>query len=453
MKSGMNRREFFKAASLGATFLAMPGSLLKAAPRLVRPSSGDRPNIILIMADDLGYECLGCDGGTSYKTPVLDELARTGMRFEHCYAQPLCTPSRVELMTGKYNFRNYTVFGSLDPKETTFGQVLKKSGYATYIAGKWQLYGGGAGTRPEQAGFDEYCLWQVKDRGSRYADPTVLENGTLRKDIKSKYGPDIFCDFITHFIGRHESGPFFVYYPMALTHGPFEPTPDSKEWGQEGDRAMRRTSKPRANRKFFADMVAYMDKMVGRITAKLDELGLRKNTLILFTGDNGTPRGITSKIGSATVEGGKGFTTDAGTHVPLIANWRGTIPAGKVCDDLVDFTDFFPTLAEAAGTELEPGVAIDGHSFLPQLRGEKGRPRQWIYCYYDPKMKARKWGLKIFARDKRYKLYQTGEFFDVQADPLEGRPIDASAAGPQAVAARARLQAVLDSMKKNAGRG
>ena len=448
MTLNINRRQFIKAAGLGTTFLVVPGCL-NAARHSSGPNDGRRPNIVLILADDLGHECLGCYGGTSYKTPVLDELARTGMRFEHCYSQPLCTPSRVQLMTGKYNIRNYTVFGSLDPKETTFGHILKKSGYATCIAGKWQLYGGGDGTHPAQAGFDEYCLWQVKDRGSRYADPTVLENGTLREDIKGKYGPDIFCDFVTSFIERHRSQPFFVYYPMALTHGPFEPTPDSKEWRQESA-TVRRAGKTKADKKFFADMVAYMDKIIGRIAAKLDELGLRENTLILFTGDNGTARGLASKKGSVTIEGGKGLTTDAGTHAPLVANWKGTIPAGKVCDDLVDFSDFLPTLVEAAGAKLDDGAVIDGRSFLPQLRGKKGRPREWIYCFYEPRMKAEKWGLKIFARDKKYKLYQTGELFDVQADPLEVRPLDAGSAEPQAVKARAHLQAVLDSMKKSA---
>jgi len=435
MMSAYSRRDFVKTLGLGAAALALPGRM--GISRL-HAGQNKRPNIILIMADDLGYECLGSYGSTSYKTPMLDELAGGGMRFEHCYSQPLCTPSRTQIMTGKYNSRNYTVFGSLDPKETTFAHVLKKTGYATCVAGKWQLYGGGSGTSPEQAGFDEYCLWQVKDRGSRYSDPTVLENGTLHKDIEGKYGPDIFCDFINNFIERRKSGPFFVYYPMALTHGPFEPTPECKEW---------RDGNHKANKKFFADMIAYMDKIVGRITRKLDELGLRENTLILFTGDNGTPRGITSRLGSVTIEGGKGLTTDAGMHAPLIANWKGTIPAGKICGDLVDFSDFMPTFAEAAGAELAPNLKIDGRSFLPQLRGEKGTPRDWIFCYYKPNMKKGKWGLKIFARNKKYKLYHTGELFDVQGDSVEKNPIEAGQGSPEVADARKRLEGVLDSMK------
>ncbi len=411
-------------------------------PRLLSAgeASKNRPNIILIMADDLGYECLGCNGGTSYKTPALDELARTGVRFERCYAQPLCTPSRVKIMTGKYNFRNYTVFGSLDPKEKTVAHVMQKSGYATCVAGKWQLYGGASesGTYPDKAGFDEYCLWQVKERRRRYANPTVLVNGKLHRDIEGKYGPDVFCDFITDFMERHKSKPFFVYYPMVLTHAPFEPTPDSEEW---------KTKVYRNNKKNFADMVAYMDKIIGRIIRKLDELGLRENTLLLFTGDNGTPRSIASKLADRVLEGGKGLTTDAGTHVPLVASWKGTTARGKVCDDLVDFTDFLPTLAEAVGAELPRERVVDGRSFLAQLRGEKGNPRDWVFCYYNPKTENGKWPLKIFARDKRYKLYHDGHLFDLSTDPLEENPIVPGEGGKEAAAARKRLQAVLDSMR------
>lgn len=182
-------------------------------------------------------------------------------------------------------------------------------------------------------------------------------------------------------------------------------------------------------------------------TPALDELGLHENTLVLFTSDNGTPRGITSRMGHVVAEGGKGFTTDAGTHAPLIANWKGTIPAPKVCGDLVDFSDMLPTLAEAAGAGPAPNVVIDGRSFLPQLRGQKGNPRDWIFCYYRPNMKKGKWGLKVFARDKKYKLYRQGRLFNVQADPLEKNPIEPGQCGSEAAAARKRLQAVLDSMK------
>jgi arylsulfatase A len=197
-----------------------------------------------------------------------------------------------------------------------------------------------------------------------------------------------------------------------------------------------------AEKKYYVDMVAYMDKIVGRIENRLEGLGLRENTLILFTGDNGTPKGITSVMKDGRrIKGGKGMTTDAGTHVALIANWKGTTAAGKVCGDLVDFSDFVPTLADAAGASLPKGVTIDGRSFVPQLCGEKGNPKEWIFCHYGPKHGRRK--LRRFVRDKRWKLYANGELYDLAADGLEE---SANPSGKEATAARERLQSVLDSI-------
>ncbi|MCP5112723.1 MAG: sulfatase-like hydrolase/transferase, partial [bacterium] len=351
--------------------------------------AGERPNIVLIMADDLGYETLGCYGGTSYKTPNLDRLAETGLRFTHAYSQPLCTPTRVQLMTGQYNFRNWKAFGVMDPKATTFGHILKAAGYRTCISGKWQLYSynppefwpewRGKGMRPEQSGFDEYHLWHAEhteDKGSRYPDPVILANGKYRTDTKGKYGPDLYTDYINNFMERHADEPFFVYYPMALTHGPFNPTPLSEAW-KTGDPF---ESHPR----FFGDMVEYMDLVVGRIVKKLDDLGLREKTLVIFFSDNGTPWQVTSRMGDREVKGGKGETTDAGTRVPLIVNWKGTTPEGRVLDDLIDSTDFLPTIAEAARAQIPPHLPIDGRSFLPRIHGRTGDPREWVFFHHDP---------------------------------------------------------------------
>src|SRR5438876_2276642 len=187
-----------------------------------------KPNLILILADDLGYECLGCNGSTSYKTPALDRLAADGMRFRHCYVQPLCTPTRVQLMTGQYNVRNYIQFGLLHPEAITFGNLLKQAGYATGIAGKWQLSHGFDG--PGKFGFDEYCLWQLTRRPPRYANPGLEINGKEIDYKKGEYGPDLVSDYVLDFIARKKNQPFFLYYPMMLTHPPFQPTPDSKDW-------------------------------------------------------------------------------------------------------------------------------------------------------------------------------------------------------------------------------
>lgn len=428
--SKFTRRRFLKEAGWGALSLALPSVSFQ------KKTQKRKPNIILIMADDLGYEGLSCNGSLSYKTPHLDKLAGTGVRFTHCYSQPLCTPSRVQIMTGQYNFRNYTEFGALDSEETTFGHLLKKAGYATCVVGKWQLAARnkGVGTYPDKAGFDEHCLWQVDRLGSRYWDPLIQENGRIREDLKGKYGPDVFLDYIKGFLERKKNEPFFIYYPMALTHNPFVSTPDS----------VMPENRNKAALKYFADMVAYMDKIIRKILQKVDELGIRENTMILFTGDNGTNLAVESRMKDRTVRGGKGTPTDAGTHVPLIVNWLGTSPSGRVCDDLIDFSDFFPTLAQISGAEIPGNLTIDGRSFLPQLKGEKGTPREWVFCHYEPRWSI--WKPCRFVRDKRWKLYGDGRLFDLLADPLEKSPIGDSQ-DKEIMAIRRKFLQILDRMK------
>jgi len=385
-----------------------------------------QPNVVLIMADDFGYECVGANGGESYHTPHLDSLAATGMRFDQCYVQPLCTPTRVQLMTGLYNVRNYARFGGIDRNVTTFAHLLKEAGYVTGIAGKWQL---GRGKKlPQRLGFDEFCLWQHTRRPPRYANPGLEYNGEERDFTNGEYGPKLVNDFALDFITRHRARPFLLYYPMMLTHGPFRPTPDSPEW----DPTARRDRDGR-DVKHFADMVAYMDKLIGRTVAKLDELGIRENTLVIFLGDNGTGREITSQFKEQAYPGGKGLANARGMHVPLIANWPGKIPAGRVNSDLIASTDFLPTLCEAAGAKLPPSLPADGQSFLAQLLGQKGQPREWIYCWY-----AKNGGPTAtheFAMSVQHKLYRDGRFFELSEDPFEERPLhmdDLSAANAEA---------------------
>jgi arylsulfatase A len=396
--------------------------------------SSARPNIVLIMADDLGFECIGANGGTSYRTPVLDQLASEGVRFEHCYSQPICTPSRVKLMTGIYNVRNYAEFGLLETTQRTFANLLRDNGYSTCIAGKWQL--GKSKTLPDHFGFDEHCLWQLFRRPSRYPNPGMEVNGKA-VDYTPGYGPDVATEYALDFIERHREHPFLLYYPMILTHCPFEPTPDSVDWDPNSPGSMTYKGDP----KYFGDMVAYMDKQVGRILEQLDRCGLRDNTLVLFTGDNGTDEPVVSMMRGREVAGAKGKTTDGGTHVPLIAQWKGKTPAGKVCNDVVDFSDFLPTLCEATGTEVPAKPAIDGHSFLPQLFGETGDPREWIYVWY-----ARNGGPsgKEFTRNQRYKLYRSGEFFDIENDVLEKHPLKHGTLTNETRMIRSKLQGALD---------
>jgi arylsulfatase A len=396
----------------------------------------DRPNVVLIMADDLGYETIGADGGTSYPTPVLDRLAAEGVRFDRCFVQPLCTPTRVQLMTGAYNVRNYITFGQMDPALTTFGNLFQKAGYVTGMAGKWQL--GRDRDLPAKFGFAEHCLWQLTRRPPRYANPGLEFNGVERDFSNGEYGPDLVSDFALEFVTRHKDQPFFLYYPMMLTHAPYQPTPDSADWNPRaiGEKVSDRPE-------HFRDNVAYMDRLVGKLLATLDEHKLREKTLVIFVGDNGTKRGTRSMMGDRAVLGGKGTTTTAGMHVPLIVHWPGKIGAGKVCHDLVDSTDFLPTLCEAAGIEIPAELPIDGRSFLPQLRGEKGRPRTWIYSWYSPRGEA----LREFAFNHRYKLYRTGEFYDLANDIEERRPLETSSFAPEAQGAYRVLEGALATFR------
>lgn len=337
-----------------------------------------KPNIILIMADDSAVDNYGCYGSTFFSTPRLDELARTGARFTHCYSEPVCTASRVKIMTGRDNVRNYVAFGTLDKSETTFGTMLKKAGYATAIAGKWQLHGGSNGSLAPECGFDTYCLWNYPGtERSRYWKPSIVRDGELLKTTDSDYGPDIFTDYIIDFIGRHKKGPFFVYYPMVLVHSPFLKTPDSRP-GTNDKKAAALSN--------LRDMTAYADKCVGRIIDSLDEMGLRNNTVVIYTTDNGTGRSLTYPYKDEYRKGEKAYATEGGSHAPLIVNGPGLVKAGISCDDMVDFSDVLPTLADIADAEL-PNVELDGRSFWPQCQGKAGNPRQYIFQYYYPKYK------------------------------------------------------------------
>ena len=413
------------------------------------------PNIVLIMADDIGVEGIGCYGCTSYQTPNIDQLAATGLRFKHAHAQPLCTNTRLQLMTGLHNNRNWLYFGILPPDSRTIGHYMQDAGYRTCIAGKWQLqsydppdYPGskkrrGTGMHPKDAGFHRYALFHslhTEDKGSRYADPKWLEDGEL-KEVEGSYGPDEWVNYINDFMAKEKDRPFFVYYPMALPHWPMTMTPDSEQWNSKPEDRLN------ADPVNFRDMVQYMDKCVGRIVKKIDDLGLRDNTLIIFYSDNGTHLKITTETVNGPVRGGKGTPLNAGTHVPLIANWPGHVRVGDT-DALVDSTDFIPTITEAADKPLPEDHGLDGISFFKHLfdAGSTSPQRESIYCFYDPRPG---WDKDQFsrhdsARDQRWKLYETGNLFDIENDVLEQRPIAAADDSEKTEKIRNRLQKVLD---------
>lgn len=406
-----------KISSLLLTLIFCACSSIILAQEKDGNNKAKRPNVLLIMADDMGYECLKANGGETYETPRLDALAASGIRFEHCHAQPICTPSRVQIMTGIYNNRNYVRFGVLDPAAKTFGNLFQDNGYKTVIAGKWQLEGGLKG--PNQFGFDEYCLWQLTRRPPRFPNPGLEINGKEVDFTGGKYGPDITSDYLCEFFEKNKDQPFFAYYPMLPPHFPFQPTPDSEEWNPNESREY---PKKEWRDEWFQDMVKYTDKMVGKLVDKLEELGLRENTLIIFTGDNGTYHGMKSQFKGSTWIGGKGSTKDSGTRVPLIVNWPGSTPKGVVSQSLVDFSDMLPTIAEAAGIKVPTNWGTDGVSFYQEIKGKKPSPRESIYCWYHRD------GLRDKAsqhmRTQRYKLYADGSFYDVEKDFEEKSPID-----------------------------
>jgi arylsulfatase A len=435
-----DRRDFLKLVGLSTASFAVPGCAGLSDP-LAAKASKKKPNIVFIMADDIGQPVLGCYGGTSYSTPNLDKLAATGIRFNHCYSSPVCAPSRVKIMTGRYGFRNYKEWGHIPPEEITFGHVLKDAGYATALAGKWQMVLQKKDPHHvTKMGFEQNCVFGWHE-GPRYHGPLIYENGKLRQEPEDKYGPDIFCQVIIDFIKRNKDRPFLAYYSTTLAH---EISNDLKVSPPTG---------PLGRYQTYKELVEYMDKLIGRIVSTLDELNLRENTLVLFTTDNGTPpkfitkavngkyikEPIISKVGDKTVIGGKGKLTDAGTRVPLIADWPGTTPAGKVSDDLIDFSDFMPTFADLAGTTPPKDRAIDGISFAPQLMGKRGNPREWAYC---------QWEGKAWVRTKRWKLYRDGRLYDMQKDALEESAVLFPTDTTETSAVRKKLQDVLDSLKK-----
>jgi arylsulfatase A len=386
-------------------------------------NSAPRPNIILILSDDVGLGDVHCTGGP-FETPNLDALAAGGTNFTHCYATPLCGPSRCQLLTGRYPFRtghnsNQSRM-AVDPSdEVMIPSVLKKAGYVTASVGKW----GQIQLGPGEWGFDEYLVYPGSGRYWRDQTTFYTVNGKRHDLPEGQHLPDIMHEFIADFIDRHQDRPFFVYYSMSHMHGPIVRTPDSQP-GADKDQ-------------LYTDNVEYMDKLIGRLVEELDRRQLREKTLVIFTGDNGTARmGVElATVNGRAISGQKGSMLEGGSRVPLVVNWPGTTPAGKSNDDLVDFSDYFVTLADLAGAELPPGVTYDGNSFAGQIQGEEGSKRQWVYVELNG---------NSYVRDARFKLTNRGQMFELSQAPYVEAPVAADTTDPDALAARKKLQEVLD---------
>jgi len=389
-----------------------------------------KPNIVLILGDDVGLGDVHCTGG-HYRTPNIDALAAGGTRFEYCYAAPLCDPSRTMLLTGRYPFRtgfnNNHVDYSLPAKtEIMISTVLKNAGYESACVGKWSRLSGNASTW----GFDESMSFRASGRywGDQKAPEPInneyILNGKATPFHPGEYYPDMMHDFIVGFLERNKDRPFFLYYPMQNVHVPILPTPDTKPG----------TDKKQNSDPLYVDTVEYMDKLVGKLMAELDRLGLRTNTLVIFTGDNGTAPNFAqlSTVDGKQISGRKGTMLEGGSRVPLIVNWPGTTPAGRVRQDLIDLSDFFSTFVELAGAKLPAGITLDSHSFAPQIKGQPGTPRDWVYVELAG---------KSYVRDARYKLTNGGQLFDLKDAPFTERLLPAS---PENQETRARLQKILD---------
>ena len=400
-----------------------------------------RPNIIFIMVDDMGRDWISAYG-SSHPTPNVDRLAVQGIRFDNCWCAPICTPTRMELLTGMYPFRTGWVRHHDVPrwggkgfdweKYTSFARVVKKAGYATAIGGKWQI--NDFRKYPDalkRHGFDEHCVWTGYETGNappsdkRYWDGYLMTNG---KRKVHPHGSEAVNDFLIDFIRRNKDRPFLAYYPMMLVHGPFLPTP------------LNKANAPKGKTELYAGMVTYMDRLVGKLVTAVDELGIGGRTIIIFTGDNGSSA-------SGTLRGkpypkGKGRTNNWGVHMPFLVRAPMFSKGGVSTRDLIDFTDMLPTFSELAGAELPAGVKLDGRSFVSSLRGDKSAAgkREWIFAQIEDRRTI---------RDKRYKLDSTGAFWDLEKDYLEKNDLRGSA-DPEVVRARASLGKVLASLPANA---
>jgi arylsulfatase A len=383
-----------------------------------------RPNIILILADDVGIDRVGCYGLETFPTPNIDLLAKEGTRFETCYSAPLSGPARSLLITGRYGFRTGSLTNETGVKpspknEVSFASVLKKAGYATCQAGKWRH----TSETPADWGFDEYITDPTA--GGYFWEKSYSKNGVNVNTEKEIYYPDVVHEFSMDFIRRNHDKPFFLYYATHLGHNPYVRTPlslpDTKD--------------------FYSDNIAYLDLMVGKIVAEVKRLKLEDNTLIIFAGDNGTPRENLPTSGRKLI-GHKGTLVEGGARVPLIANWKGVTPANHVCNDLIDFSDFFVTFTEVAGGQLPAGIKLDGHSFAPQIMGQKGSPRDWVFVQL---------GSQWYVREPGWKLNESGELYDMKNAPFEEIRVPDDIRNPEAVAARQRLQSALIELNPAAG--
>ena len=436
------------AAVLFAVFSACLSSLFGASAK---------PNIVYILADDLGFAELGCNGSDRYKTPNIDALANSGVRFTRFYTVPLCGPSRAMILTGRYGFRSgavtqdacKTIIRTGEKAEVMIPTVLKKAGYASALIGKWgQLTPSGD---PSDWGFDHELYYKGSGMywNSKVAKP-MSEGGEVRGDpdtyvldgktvsVKDdEYIPDLLHKDATAWMEAQKGRPFFLYYSLSQVHGEILPTPDSAP-------APKGESNNQRAQRLLADNIAYMDKLVGKLVAELERLKLRENTLVVFMGDNGSTKSaaVDATIGGRRIEGEKGSMKEGGGLVPFFATWPGVMASGKVNANVADASDLLPTFAEIAGAPLPIGRVIDGRSLVSQFKGDTKSPRTWAFCQLSN---------NYYVREAGWKLDQSGTLYDMKDAPFKEVAVAADTKDEAAVAARARLSAALTGLNPAAG--
>jgi arylsulfatase A len=405
---------------------------------------GDRPNIVLILADDVSADMFSCYGqpGTA-KTPNIDRIAGEGVQFRTCFAPAICGPSRALLMTGVYGnrtgaFRNdmwaFDSRGTLFTAQHSWAKLIRDSGYKTAIAGKWHC-GAKEPWEPE-VGFDEFCLWEGPDKikahfgidpvasgqrrnlklsDNRYWYPSMVQNGKYVQVSENDFGPDNRVEYLLDFIERKTKAkqPFLAYWPTVIPHGPYSTTPDAGEvmdieLEKPDTGGMSREQKAKVLEEYqdaqaqrFINLIQYMDKLIGKLIAKTEELGIYEETYIIFCADNGTA--VTAKDRGV----------ERGVHVPYVVKGPGVQRRG-ITDELTDFADIAPTLLDMAGVRHAKDVKFDGKSQLPFLSGQSESHREWIYAYTGPVQVLRTKTHLLEARapffgKPRGRFYYTGE--------------------------------------------
>jgi arylsulfatase A-like enzyme len=446
--------------------------LLTAVAVLVggcQPSVPERPNVVLILADDLGYGHLGSYGQEKIRTPSLDRMAEEGVRFTQFYAgSTVCAPSRSVLMTGRHtghtSVRGNTGGIPLLAADRTLGEVLQEAGYATGVFGKWGLGDSGTAGIPTAQGFDAFVGYLHQVHAHFYYTPFLWENERRlplagnADGQRTTYSHDVITDRALAWVRAHQREPFFLYLAYTIPHtellvpdealadytGAFpEPSPYS------GDGHYASQAQPRSA---FAAMVSHLDRDVGRLLALLAELDLEERTLVLFSSDNGGQEGWGVDLeffeGNGSLRGSKMQLYEGGIRVPLLARWPGVIDPGAVSDQVWAFWDVLPTLAELAGAA--PPDSLDGLSMLPALLGTRqvGRPaprHEFLYWEYGnvlgqpPIRQAVRWGDWKAVRGD---LDQPLELYDLRTDV--GEATDVAAQHPNVIA---RIRSYLDTAR------